>query len=361
MPTGYTGGLFAIGIISAALAMAIPRLHAAQPIEVKEAWLKRDCKDKGTLDHPTSNPEYEACLRKLIEPLPPLDKNRRELFGEQYDPSKYIACRTRPGNRTNSACDIYILRRREWPEYWPEGAKKIEWPDSPKEGVYRKGMKPKEYWEALCKQEAGEFVYGGAEGVEALYSARPRGQASDQELADRFVLEDPFTYSDVQASAAPQDYFVQPFLGTYRVLEMRNSVSSSGFVQFFRSEKPTGPPFQTMKDGRWVRVPYIVSRLPTHTISAKYAYSWRGITRPHDRELGIAGGELAITNIATGELLGFRRGFALSGQVPNSASGFWWLSAQRCPAKNGISSNMAFIQRVLRPIPRINESIKAAE
>src|SRR6185503_18165593 len=168
-----------IAIAVAVLTIAIPRSAAAQAIDVREAWLKRDCKDKGTAHHPTSNIEYEVCLRKLIEALPPLDKNRRELFGEQYDPSKYVACRTRPGNRTNSACDVYILRRREWPEYWPEGAKKVKWPEPPKESVYRKGMNSREYWEALCKAEAGEFVYKTVKDVEGFLLVRPRAAETD--------------------------------------------------------------------------------------------------------------------------------------------------------------------------------------
>jgi hypothetical protein len=347
-------------LISVAIAMAVPHLAAAQAIDVKESWLKRDCRDKGRSDHPTSSVEFEACLRKLIEPLPPLDKNRRELFGEQYDPAKYVECRTKAGNRTNSACNVYILRRREWPEYWPDGAKRIKWPDAPKQSVYRPGMKPKEYWEALCKAEAGEFIFVVVDAVEAVYNVRPRGAATDHELADRFVMEDPFTYTDVLASGKPQDYFIQPFLGTYRVFEMHDP-ALSGFSRFLRSTTAAGPPYQTAKDGRWLRVPYVVSRTFTPSVSAKFAYTWRGIVRPRDRELGIAGGELAITNLATGEILGLRRGFALSGRVPNSATGFWWISARRCPATNGVSSNIAFIRHVLRPIPGINDNVKAVE
>src|SRR5262249_39326701 len=125
-------------LLPVAFAIAVPCSSAAQSIDVKAAWLKRNCHDKGTADHPLANVEYEACLRKLVEPLPPLDKNRREFFGEQYNPPKYIECKTRPGNRNNSACNVYILRRREWPEFWPPGAEKISWPEAPKESVYRK-------------------------------------------------------------------------------------------------------------------------------------------------------------------------------------------------------------------------------
>lgn len=43
---------------------------------------------------------------------------------------------------------------------------------------------------------------------------------------------------------------------------------------------------------------------------ARYALTWRGLTRPSDRELGIAGGELIVLDMQTGEVLGVRRGYA---------------------------------------------------
>jgi len=36
-----------------------------------------------------------------------------------------------------------------------------------------------------------------------------------------------------------------------------------------------------------------------------------GIKRPHDREMGIAGGELIVLDLETNEVLGVRRGYAL--------------------------------------------------
>ena len=265
--------------VATVLILAIPRLGIAQSIDVKEAWLKRNCLDKGTGDHPISSKEFEACVRKLIEPLPPLDKNRREFFGEQYNPPKYVECRTQPGNRNNSACNIYILRRREWPEHWPNGAKRIKWPEAPTKSVYRKGMTSKEYWEALCKAEAGEIIYRTVKDVESVYNARPRSPATDYELSDRYVLEDPFTYTDVIRSPNPEEYFVQPYLGKYRVYEQSNETNDGRFTQYLRSDSATGPPYQTNLEGKWVRVPYIVAKKSANTVTARYAISWRGIAR----------------------------------------------------------------------------------
>src|SRR6185295_4722046 len=99
--------------------------------EVSEAALRRNCLDNGTADHPLSGAAFEACLRKKIENLPPLDRNRRELFGERYDPQQYVKCRLQPTGRNNSACDVYILRRQTWPEYWPEDRTPIAWSTRP--------------------------------------------------------------------------------------------------------------------------------------------------------------------------------------------------------------------------------------
>ena len=358
---------FALGAaltgVSALAIIVVSSAHAQvrKAIEVPQTWLERNCLDKGRGDLPLHGAEFEACVRKQASALPALDPKRREWFGEQYDPAKYVACRIRPGNRTNSACDIHILRRREWPEYWPEGAKRVKWPDPPKESVYRRGMKPKEYWEALCKAEAGEFVYRTVKDVDAIYGARPIEPATDAEYMDRFVLEDPFSHTDLLSTRKPQDYVVQPFIGTYRSLELPDRDAPAKYLRFQRSEKPTGPSFQTNKDGQWIRIAYIVDRTNASAIVAKHAYIWRGINRTRDRELGIAGGELAVVEIASGEVLGIRRGFARSGQVPNSPSGFWWLAAQRCPAPGNESSNMAFLRRVLLPRSDINANVTRAE
>jgi hypothetical protein len=347
--------------VSVAIVLAVPQVSLAQPVEVREASLKRNCLDKGTSDRPLVGQEFEACLRKQIEGLPALDTTRHEHFGERYDPQKYVECRLQPGNRNSSACNVFILRRREWPEYWPDNAVRPKWPEAPKASVYREGMKPREYWEALCRSEAGEFVYKKVKDVKSIYNVRPHGVATDDELSDRFVLEDPFTYTDVRRSLKPEEYFVQPFLGRYSSYESRDPKDSAVLFRFFRSDTPTGPPYQTFLDNRRVRVPYVVGKRPIESVASRYSYTWRGITRPHDRELGIAGGELLIADLATGETLAMRRGFARSGYVPNKVSGFWWLSAERCPAGKGNAPNMVFIRSVLQSVPSVNAYIEPLE
>ena len=353
--SGEPGAIRFLGIRVAAIAIAYASPSISADVDVQPKWLEQRCMLRSISDR-----QFEACVRALVANLPKLDPNRREHFGEKYDPKAYVACRLRL-ERNQTDCEHFILRRREWPEYWPEGAKRVKWPDPPKESVYRRGMKPKEYWEALCKAEAGEFVYRTVKDVDAIYGARPIEPATDAEYMDRFVLEDPFSHTDLLSTRKPQDYVVQPFIGTYRSLELPDRDAPAKYLRFQRSEKPTGPSFQTNKDGQWIRIAYIVDRTNASAIVAKHAYIWRGINRTRDRELGIAGGELAVVEIASGEVLGIRRGFARSGQVPNSPSGFWWLAAQRCPAPGNESSNMAFLRRVLLPRSDINANVTRAE
>jgi len=81
-----------------------------------------------------------------------------------------------------------------------------------------------------------------------------------------------------------------------------------------------------------------------------------GDSRPHDRELGIAGGELIVMDLQTQEVLGLRRGFIRSGGVRNNATGIWWLSGQVCPTlrpdkrsqKDG-DFTYWFVSKILQP------------
>jgi hypothetical protein len=87
------------------------------------------------------------------------------------------------------------------------------------------------------------------------------------------------------------------------------------------------------------------------TLKSRYAYTWRGITRPHDRELGIVGSELLVLDIQTHQVLGIRRGFIRSGDVRNNLTGVWWLGGYACPADGKrLLYTYEFISRVLKPL-----------
>ena len=64
----------------------------------------------------------------------------------------------------------------------------------PEDSGYRPGMSQQEYFEHLCKNEAGEFIFKTADNVEGLYQMRPRRIYTDQEWRHLFALEDPYGY-----------------------------------------------------------------------------------------------------------------------------------------------------------------------
>lgn len=98
--------------------------------------------------------EKASCMKVQAALLPPLDSERREEFGESYSPEKYLECRLKHGAAVVD-CNLYRLRRKPHPEFWPNPAlPRPVIPDADKK-VYRPGMSSEEYFKALCEAEAG--------------------------------------------------------------------------------------------------------------------------------------------------------------------------------------------------------------
>ena len=139
------------------------------------------------------------CASAQVPYLEPLDPSRRHLFGQHYNPEKYRACL----NQIRGAdiqCDYLRLRRKEQPEYWPNpNVPRPKLPDPPSPPVYREGMTSKQYFDALCKAEAGEFIYQTVDSVQGVYQIRPRvSEEGNAEQQDRYVMEDPFGYGSLR-------------------------------------------------------------------------------------------------------------------------------------------------------------------
>ncbi|MSQ54984.1 MAG: hypothetical protein EXR31_06410 [Betaproteobacteria bacterium] len=83
------------------------------------------------------------------------------------------------------------------PEEWvstPEGrfAHSLKIPNPvPKDSGYRRSMSSEEYFNHLCKMEAGEFIFRKVHGVEGFQFSRPPNWPTDQDLTDRYRLEAP--------------------------------------------------------------------------------------------------------------------------------------------------------------------------
>lgn len=231
----------------------------------------------------------------------------------------------------------------------------------PEDSGYQPGMTPEQYFDHLCKNEAGEFIYRTVENVEGLYMMRLRESAKNDYLLEHlYAMEDPYGLA-VGVRDSPQDYFVQPVIGKYQYLEiplLQISKAEWGgpYRRYYRDENAyPGSQFPTAINGHFIRVPYIVAMTDIPKTKSRYGYTWRGISRPHDRELGIAGGELIVLDLQTNEVLGVRRSFVRSGFVRNNLTGVWWLTAGKC-SKESLKMDSQFINEVLKPAPQKQET-----
>ena len=272
-------------------------------------------------------------------------------------------CRTHKIDPANRRCDILKLKPAD-PLATEEGrfAHSIKIPNPvPEDSGYKPGMTSEEYFDHLCKAEAGEFIYKTVENVEGLYMMRPRESAQNDDLLQHlYAMEDPYGLA-VGVRDSPQDYFVQPETGKYQyieipLLQISKGEGSSKYRRYYRNENAyRGSQFPTAINGQFVQVPYIVAMVDVPQTKSRYGYTWRGITRPHDRELGIAGGELIVLDVQTNEVLAVRRSFVRSGSVRNNLTGVWWLTAGKC-SRESLKMDAQFINEVLKPGPKTQET-----
>lgn len=288
------------------------------------------------------------------------------VVGERYDLKKYEECvRERPGS---SRCNVYRLKRVENPEYWPyPDVPPVKWPEAPKVSVYKKGMTGMEYWQALCKAEAGEFIYRVVEDVGGLYMIRPRSTEPEHATYDRWVREDPYGYGDgdehwdsfriltgptnrPETRAKYRSYFAYLYLERpiqkHPIKPWEVKEWDPSMVQ----DPPAGAKYALYygndhKGKKSIRVRY------SDQLASQYGYTWRGISRPHDRELGVAGGELMVVDLKTNEVLAMRRGFRLGPPDPRRGIELLWSGAvcPQYPETPGYRSVLWFLTKVAKP------------
>lgn len=166
---------------------------------------------------------------------------------------------------------------------------------------------------------------------------RPRKEATDDELSHLYSLEDPYGYVTEGSAGNARELFVRR--GGYAFIEERSPGSISS---------PTYRRYIARYDDNKKRL----IEEATTTIKSRYGFTWRGITRPHDRELRIAGGELIVLDSQNNEVMAVRRGFIRSGDVRNNLTGVWWLGGHACPkGKKGRTDFYTFdlMREVLKP------------
>ncbi len=208
----------------------------------------------------------------------------------------------------------------------------------PEDSGYKPGMTSQEYFDHLCKTEAGEFIYKTVENVEGIYMMRPRKEATDWDLEHLYALEDPYGYVTEGSAETGRQLLVRR--GVYVFLEeqsptLKNGAAYRRYTAKYNSDKKA----------------LVGEDAPV--LRSRYGYVWRGISRPHDRELGIAGGELIVLDTQNNEVVAIRRGFIRSGDVRNNLTSIWWLGGHVCPkGKRGRTDFYVFdfLQQVLLPV-----------
>lgn len=232
-------------------------------------------------------------------------------------------------------------------------AHSIKLPDSvPLASYYPWWLGSEAYFKYLCEHEAGEFIFKTVNSVEGLYQMRPRERATDTQLQDPFLMEDPWGYILAEGDEVPYQFVNAPSENykffettlppTKALYKFQGATKSNGKYWRYSGFEQRRSPFQAEADNE---------------LRSQYGYIWRGIRRPHDRIKGIAGGELIILDLHTQEVLGVRRGFVRSGQIRNNQTGINWLNAKVCQmptARDGRRDQSSFIylfiSKVLVPI-----------
>jgi hypothetical protein len=286
-----------------------------------------------------------------------MDPTRRDHYGQHYDPGKYMECLSKIRG-ADTRCEYLRVRRLEQPEYWPyPNVPRPRLPEAPKASVYRKGMTSKEYFDALCTSEAGEFVFRIAKDVEGVYQIRPRTpELSDARQQDRYVIEDPFGHGPGGHDSAQDIGFTLTGPGQYRFVETPapphvpgtyadRSVFDETF--FAKSSRPDAVYRLYGYDGKHLKS---LKVQVDFVHRSKYGFTWRGIKRDFDRENAIAGGELIVVRLADNEIVGIRRGFARTG-FANTRDKIFWTNAAACPGvPNGSIATRRFLAAVLQPV-----------
>lgn len=226
----------------------------------------------------------------------------------------------------------------------------------------RKPNVARKYFDHLCTTEAGEWVFKKVDNTNGLYFARPKGkmEITDNYLKDPYGPEAPAVERHFQIMGESADdrggqYVRPPFRNYKYVEEPRREIMWQANIQspYIRIYGYTSAYFT--KPGHVV--PSLNELTPMQVVgisepSARYAYTWRGITRPQDRLYRIAGAELIIYDIHTMEPVGLRRTFTVTVRSKHGKGLALWMLAPTCnQAKLRLSDGLALTEFAERVIP----------
>lgn len=318
--------------------------------------------------------------------------NKAETPGQRFNRSmKEVSenCAKVKLKPNDTACDILKLKPAD-SLATEEGrfAHSLKIPNPvPTDSGYKPGMTPEQYFDHLCKTEAGEFIFKTVEDVDGIMQMRPRTEATDYMLQHLYVLEDPYgqTYGE-EFNMGPealkpgtfQSGYVNPRYAdavktqdinkrayrlykpdqNYKFLEkpipasLQNPTDGAKYLRYTRpnTDKLVFENDQYMYPGNQ-QPPLLEERVKD--FKSRYGFTWRGITRPHDRELGIAGGEVIVLDLQEREVLAVRRGYLASEKGLETVGGIWWLGAAACPPRP-VTTIGDLLHKVLKPTTSVN-------
>jgi hypothetical protein len=297
-------------------------------------------------------------------------------------------CAKNPSKPGNTDCDPLKLKPAD-PLATEEGrfAHSIKIPNPvPEDSGYKPGMTPEQYFDHLCKTEAGEFIFKTVEDVDGIMQMRPRAEATDYMLQHLYALEDPYgeTYGE-EFNMGPDAFktgiqhgYVNPRYAdavktkdvtkrayrlykpdqNYKFLEkpipasLQNPADGAKYLRYTRPNTDK----LIFEDGQYMypgdqQPPIFEERVKE--LKSRYGFTWRGITRPHDREFGIAGGEFIILDLQANEVLAVRRGYLRTANVRETGGRVWWLGGWSCPP-NRSGENHALLHKVIKPTKSLN-------
>jgi len=196
-----------------------------------------------------------------------------------------------------------------------------------------------QYFDHLCKTEAGQWIFKTVPNVEGFYFARPQGEPTSDLMADPYGPEMPWIQRRFMlTSDTPRDQgwlFIQPPQHNYRFVEQprRETKWQAGITEPYI--RLFGYTTERERDYRGVLVDSFREKTPMQVtgipkLTAHYGYTWRGIKRAQDREHGIAGGELLIYDLTTKDVLAVRRQFLITGGNRRNGDKAAWEVATRC-------------------------------
>ncbi len=216
----------------------------------------------------------------------------------------------------------------------------------PEDGGYKAGMTSEQYFNHLCKTEAGEFIYKTVENVEGVYQMRPRAEATDSQRRHLYAHDD--LYGDnVGESSEPEGRYIGPNRYKYFETPQVSRQLSEGKRKYRHPSYFLKPDANAKVaryfgyDGREIKT---IQKEYGESRKSRYGYTWRSIKRPNDRELGITGGELVVMDLDAGEVLAVRRGY-VRGDTELPRLGMVW--QRPCPL---MDTDGLFVFKVLKPV-----------